>query len=61
MAKFHQVAAIREARSIPNGGDQARAYAVQDFSRAAARSRSNAARIAELVAGLFPQCIREQT
>jgi len=40
LIEFHQVAAIRKARSIPEGGDQVRTCAVQDFDRAAVRCGS---------------------
>jgi hypothetical protein len=40
MTKFHQVAAIRKARSIPKGSDQVRTCAVQDFGPPAVRNGS---------------------
>jgi hypothetical protein len=40
LIEFPQVAAIRKARSIPEGGDQVRTCAVQDFGRAAVRCGS---------------------
>jgi hypothetical protein len=56
MAKFHQVAAIRDARSIPKGGDQVRACAVQDFGRAAVRSGSSTEMLRLSITGLlFPK------
>jgi hypothetical protein len=38
--KFHHVAAIWKARSIPKGDDQVRTCAVQDFGRPAVRCGS---------------------
>jgi hypothetical protein len=40
LIEFRQVAAIRKAHSIPEGGDQVRTCAVQDFGRAAVRCGS---------------------
>jgi len=40
LSEFRQVAAIRKARSIPEGGGQVRTCAVQDFGRAGVRCGS---------------------
>ena len=40
LIEFRQVAAIRKARSIPEGGHQVRTCAVRDFGRAAVRCGS---------------------
>jgi hypothetical protein len=40
LVEFRRVAAIRKARSIPEGSDQVRTCAVQDFGRSVLRSGS---------------------